>query len=641
MCGIVGVVGGDEQVVWPRRSLIVEQMLTSITHRGPDDSRWRELAGATFGTARLALVDRPTSAQPMTDPSGRYLLSFNGEIFNYNDLRRQLELAGTTFYTTGDTEVLLHCLIQRGSDALHQLRGQFALAFWDSLTRRLLLARDRTGIVPLYWMSATPERIAFASEVKALRAAGLETSLSIIDAVDAGVLWGLHAGRSVFHQVQSVPPGGFVINDEHGARTDRYWQFEFQRDRDTGSIGEQSEELARLLEVAVRRRIPMYGDPAALVSGGLDSTAVVAILRRLLPDSAIETYSIQFANAALNESPYQAVVAEYFRTNHTSIICDDTTVAEQFVRTVEHTEVPLVRTAPAASMGLAARIEAAGTRTVLSGEGADEFFCGYDLFKVASIRDAWSREPESNLWPEMLKIVMSQQTAQGRAVERAFFEHGLDQRADPLFSHLNRWAASFKITRYLVPEIRAQISLDAIYDGVRRGLPAEYHEWSAVEQAQYLEVTYFLATTLLGSQCDRPYMSHSIEARYPFLDEDVIDFALSLPENAKLDGTNEKAVLKLAVGADIPTVIKERTKQPYTAPEGDVFRSRAGQHLVDQYMSEHAVSKHGVFDRRRVSWLREKLGKSTTSFHDDLAIQWIISTQILADRFGVADCRAR
>jgi asparagine synthase (glutamine-hydrolysing) len=311
-------------------------------------------------------------------------------------------------------------------------------------------------------------------------------------------------------------------------------------------------------------------------------------------------------------------------------------VANTLVETILHAEVPLVRTAPASSYQLAQEIEAHHTRTVLSGEGADELLCGYDLFKVASIRDSWSKDPDSTVWPRMLEEALQSERGLGRTVERAFYEQGLDQRSDPIFSHQNRWRSSFRITQYLAPEIRAGLDVEQVLDGVRDRLPGEYHQWSAVEQAQYLEATYFLSSALLGSQCDRPYMAHSIEARYPFLDEDVVDFALTLPQSSKLDGMNEKAVLKSAMGSTVPPQILDRVKQPYTAPEGNVFRSDAGKVLVDAYLSRQALARIGVFDVGRVEWLLRKLERSRTSFYDDLAILWVLSTQVLVDTYGVA-----
>jgi asparagine synthase (glutamine-hydrolysing) len=237
----------------------------------------------------------------------------------------------------------------------------------------------------------------------------------------------------------------------------------------------------------------------------------------------------------------------------------------------------------------------------------------------------------------MLEEALGPQRALGRTVERAFYEQGLDQRSDPIFSHQNRWRSAFRITQYLAPDIRAGLDVERVLDGVRDRLPEEYHHWSAVEQAQYLEVTYFLSSALLGSQCDRPYMAHSIEARYPFLDEDVVDYALTLPQSAKLDGMNEKAVLKAAMGSTVPPQIRNRVKQPYTAPEGNVFRSDAGKLLLGTYLSRPALERIGVFDAGRVEWLMRKLERSRTSFYDDLAILWVFSTQVLADTYGVAD----
>lgn len=637
MCGIAGIVGGPDEAAWEGDR--IHRMIGAIAHRGPDESHATRLGPAVLATARLALVDRPTSRQPMADPSARHLLSFNGEIYNHRELRSELEGLGVRFRTSGDTEVLLHTLIRWGVRGLRRLKGQFAVAWWDADQHQLVLARDRFGIVPLFWTRPGRDQLAFASEVKALKAGGFQPELSVRDLVDAGVLWGLHPGRSAFAGVRSVPPGGYVVLRGGAVREGRYWEFAFAEDRDATDVEDQARHLTELLEAAVARRVPQYGDPAVLLSGGLDSSAVLALLRGQQPESRIDSYSIQFTATALDEASFQALASERFRTFHTSITCDDASVADTLVRTIEHAEVPLVRTAPASSIHLAARIEQNRTRAVLSGEGADELLCGYDLFKVAAIRDAWSREPESPVWPRQLAAALRQQEGLGRAVERAFYEQGLDQRSDPLFSHLNRWSASFRITQYLDEDLRRQISLDQVYDGVRTRLPAAHRTWTAVEQAQYLEATYFLPSALLATQCDRPYMAHSIEARYPFLDEDVVDFALTLPLASKLHGSNEKYLLKTAMDRLVPREITERVKQPYTAPEGDVFRTQPGQDLLEAYLSAPALEKVGVFDRKRVEWLVRKLGSRRTSFHDDLALLWIVSTQVLADAYGVADPR--
>jgi len=437
--------------------------------------------------------------------------------------------------------------------------------------------------------------------------------------------------------MESVPPGCFVRSRSGALDRGAYWRFEFPEARAGGTLQEQGKHLANLLATAVERRVPEYGDPAVLVSGGLDSSAVLSLLRGARPDARIQSFSMRFAEKALDESSFQELATHMFSTDHHSVVCDDETVANTLVQTILHAEVPLVRTAPASSYQLAREIEAHQTRTVLSGEGADELLCGYDLFKVADIRDSWSKDPESTVWPRLLEQALAPQRELGRTVERAFYEQGLDQRSDPIFSHQNRWRSSFRITQYLSPDIRAGLDVEQVLDGVRDRLPGEYHHWSAVEQAQYLEVSYFLSSALLGSQCDRPYMAHSIEARYPFLDEDVVDFALTLPQSSKLDGMNEKAVLKSAMGGTVPPQILDRVKQPYTAPEGNVFRSDAGKVLLDTYLSRQALERHGVFDVTRVEWLLRKLERSRTSFYDDLAILWVLSTQVLANTYGVAD----
>lgn len=633
MCGIAGIVTAGPAAAASAR---LPLMLASISHRGPDASAWLNSGSAALGTVRLALVDRPTSQQPMSDPSGRYTLSFNGEIYNYRELRDELADLGAEFRTTGDTEVLLQSLIIWGHAALPRLRGQFALAFWDAEASALMLARDRFGIVPLFWHDAG-EEFAFASEVKALAAGGFRTPLSVRDIVDAGVLWGLHPGRSCFQGVRSVRPGGFTTVVDGFVREELYWEFAFAEQRDTTGIEAQAAQLRALLATAVARRVPEEGHPAVLLSGGLDSSAVLASLRTALPDSPIDTYSIRFASSTLDEAPFQQLAAERFSTKHDSIVCDDEAIARSLTEVVRHAESPLVRTAPAATIRLAARVQDRSTRAVLSGEGADELFCGYDLFKIAEIRDAWARDPEGPDRLDALEAVMAQQKDLGRAVERAFYEQGIDAPDDPVFSHINRWASAHRVTRYLRPDLRERYALDSVLDGVRERLPHRFETWSVVERAQFLEIRYFLAHTLLANQCDRPYMSHSVEARYPFLDEDVVDFALTLPQDSKLRGAEEKRVVKAAAAGPVPDEIIHRVKQPYTAPEGDAFRSPTGMQLLELYASTEAVERLGVFDPKRVAWLVDKLRRTRTSFHDDLALLWIVSVQMLAAQYGVGN----
>ncbi|SEB84122.1 asparagine synthase (glutamine-hydrolysing) [Paramicrobacterium humi] len=637
MCGIAGVIDVDGVTLKPDPADLLPRMLRAIEHRGPDSSTWRQSGAATLGTVRLAMVDKPTSLQPMPDREGRYLLCFNGEIYNFRELRAELEASGAVFATSGDTEVLLYALVEWGVDALPRLRGQFALAFWDSVLRTLLLARDRFGIVPLFWTHPSGSRLGFASQVSALAEAGYDIRLSLNDVVDAGVLWGVHPGHSCFAGVRSVPPGGYVQLGGGDVQEGLYWEFAFAEERNVAPLAEQAAELARRLRTAVARRVPAYGDPAVLLSGGLDSSAVLAILRRMEPASTINSFSIRFASSVLDEEPFQQLASSAFATVHDGVCCDDESVAAALAEVVERAESPLVRTAPAASVRLAAHIKGKGIRAVLSGEGADELLCGYDLFKVARIRSRWATNPDAADQLTELENVMAQQKQLGRAIERAFYEQGVDDPDDPIFSHLNRWAASHRITQYLLPQLRELFPLERILDGVRERLPKASLSWSSVERAQLLEVRYFLAHSLLANQCDRPYMAHSIEARYPFLDEDVVDFALTLPERSKLEGTNEKRVLKEAMADDVPEAITGRVKQPYTAPEGDIFRSQAGDELLTVYASPRALRSVGIFDEKRVAWLIAKLKRGRTSFHDDLALLWVVSTQILGTRYGVAD----
>lgn len=632
MCGIVGLVPGTDPLGHVGR---VEAMLDAVAHRGPDERRTLCVDGAVLGTARLALVDRPGSSQPMV--LGSSALAFNGEIYNFRPLRAELEALGERFETDGDTEVLLHALVRWGVEVLPRLRGQFAVAFWDGSRGELLLARDRFGIVPLYWAEDGADLVV-ASEVKALRAGGLAARLSVPDVVDAGMLWGLHPGRSAFAGVRSVVPGSYVrLRRGAPPYESRYWQFRFADQRDGSAPSVQAARLAALLKDSVGRRMPADGDPAVLLSGGLDSSAVAGALRTVVPGGLVRSYSIRFTSPELDESAAQAVAVAAFGTQHAEVMCDDQAVAGELVLAVQHAELPLVRTAPAASVLLARLVAASGTRAVLSGEGADELLCGYDLFKLAALRTRPELAPDDQTFRRLLREVLGQEVVRGRSVSPVFFDQGTDDADDLLLSHLQRWRASARLLGYLAPRWRAALGAQEVLDGVRRRLPPECAGWSTTERAQYLEVTYFLPSALLASQCDRPFMASGVEARYPFLDEDLVDYVLTLPERAKLDGLREKVVLRDASVELVPPVLRERPKQPYTAPEGELFRSATGDALLETYASPQAVDRHGVFDAGRVAWLVAKLRRGRTSFFDDLALLWVVSTQILAETYGVDD----
>lgn len=621
MGGIAGTVPGG---VGPDRRARVGAMLSGIAHRGRGGARVLDLGNAVLGTIGSVAGSPPTMAR---DAAGRYGLCFDGELYALDELRAELGL-GEARVTPAD--VVLRALLTWRTEAFPRLRGQFAIAFWDGVAGTLTLARDRFGVCPLVWAEHAGG-VAFGSEVKALQAVGVPTRMSLPDLIDAGVLWGLHPGRTVFEGVRAVPPGSVVTIGADGVRETPYWRWRYADERDSGTVDEQADRLAGLLRRAVERRLPAQG-PAVLISGGLDSAAVAGAVRQFY-DGPLDSYSAEFTDTSLNEAPFQTVAVGAFETRHRSIVCDETSIARSLVSAIVHSEVPLVRTAPASLMQLAGHIADAGTSVVLSGEGSDELFCGYDLFKLAAIAQSQASGAAGDVESAELDQILHRQADFGRTTGRAYYEQDTDKASDPLSSHLTRWSSAYRITRYLAPPLRVGLSFDAVLDGVRDRLPAEYEDWTSVERAQYLEITYFFPTGGLGSQCDRPYGAHGVQPRFPFLDEDVVDFALTLPMESKLDGPQEKVVVKRAVAEWVPRQITDRVKQPFTAPEGNTLRSVEGTEILDRYLDPASVLEVGIFDAERVAWLVAKIRRGRTSFHDDLALLWILSVQVLAAAF--------
>lgn len=641
MCGIAGFTGPD--VTPDAARPLLARMIHTLAHRGPDGYGFHAAPGIGLAHARLSIIDLATGDQPIHNPRRSVWTVFNGEIFNYVELRAELEAAGHVFYTQSDTEVIVHLYDRHGDRFVEHLNGQFAIALWDDVRKRLVLARDRTGIRPLFH-AREHGRTWFASEVKALLAVlpqcaalgpeGLVQTLTYWSAIEPG---------TVYRGVRSLPPGHVLAIEQDGREIlTRYWDWTFPPEADTSpsrhhqSIGEATAELRALLVDAVRLQLRADVPVGAYLSGGLDSSGIVALIRGFT-DTPVRTFSVAFEDGEFDESHHQQAMVAHLRTDHTTLRCTRRDIGEAFPRYMRHAETPVLRTAPVPLMLLSGSVRAHGYKVVLTGEGADEVFGGYDLFKEAKVRRFWARQPGSRLRPRLLERLygyLPNSPVRNPAFAQSFFGQGLEHIDRPVFAHVPRWSTSQRALGMLSPELRASTAGWDPLATYEATLPADIGTWSGLARDQYVEAKSLLAGYLLSSQGDRVAMANSIEGRFPYLDHRLVEFASRLPPSWKIRGLTEKYLLRRALADLLPADIVQRTKQPYRAPDSQSFFDD-GQPLdyVADLLSGDRIRDAGYFDPAAVGKLFDKCRAGrATGFADNQAFVGVLSTMLVHEQ---------
>ncbi|HVN20292.1 MAG TPA: asparagine synthase (glutamine-hydrolyzing) [Terriglobales bacterium] len=630
MCGIAGYCANNAGDGVDKSILL--DMASILGHRGPDGRSVFVDGPVGLSHARLSIIDIQGGNQPMCNENGSIWITFNGEIFNFVELREQLLRQGHCFSTHSDTEVILHLYEEEGLDCLRRLNGQWAFALWDRNRQLLFLARDRLGICPLYY-TQTDGKLLFASEIKALfchPAVSRRIDLQGLDQIFT--YWCNLDGHTAFEGVREVPPGCLITFQSGNLNLRRYWSLSFS-EKVSCDNGQSAEELLHLLTDSVKIRLRSDVPVGLYLSGGLDSTVAGALMRKCT-DASLRTFSISFADSTYDEALYQDEASRFFGTTHSCLKCVATDIGRVFPDVIWHAEKPLLRTAPAPLFLLSRLVRDCGYKVVVTGEGSDEVLGGYDIFKEAKIRRFCAQRPESTRRPKLLTKLypyMPDLRSQSEAYLQKFFCTDPADLHDPFFSHLPRWKTTAGIKLFLSGEIANSIGMAS--SASLRNLPDDYSTWNWLAKAQYLETITLLPGYILSSQGDRVAMAHGVESRPPFLDHRVVEFAAKLPPELKIRVLNEKYLLKQCTRDIIPPSIRERPKQPYRAPESASFFAEPLDY-VDELLRPDRLREDGIFDPQRVGMLvakaRKGLGLST---RENMAVVAIISTQLLIDRF--------
>ena len=629
MCGIAGIARPNGGTVGIEA---LARMAAAIRHRGPDGFGFYAGSHVGFAHTRLSIVDVAGGAQPIANEDGQVVITFNGEVYNHPELRRELEAKGHVFRTRCDTEVLVHGYEEWGPQMLQRLNGQFAFAIHDARKKQVFLVRDRFGVRPLFY-SLHDRNLYFASEVKAIFASEEVRAAVDPDALDeVFTFWAARPPRSGFAGVAQLEPGTYGIWSEGTLRLHRYYELDYPEARD-----ESSDAVARLDELmrtGVGMRMRADVPVGAYLSGGLDSSITSSLAAKVTPHT-LRTFSITFNDPKFDESEFQRAVAGDIGSIHAIASIGQNVIADSFPDVVRHAETPLLRTAPSPMYHLAKLTKSAGIKVVLTGEGADELFLGYDLFKEVSVRRFCLRRPGSTWRQQLFDRLYPYLFEQGRGGEfwRKFF---LDAgpTSDPLFSHLPRILLTSRIKEFYSPEFGASVASANPMEAVRAGLPKKFFGWSALNQAAYLEMILLLSPYLLSSQGDRMAMAHGVEGRFPFLDHRLFEFAAALPTGSRLRGLKEKEILRRWATSILPPRISSRSKQPYRAPDAPSFFAANAPEYIGDMLSADAIQRVGIWSPRAVAGLvRRCRSGQAISFRENQALLAVLSTQLWHHQF--------
>ena len=646
MCGFAGIINTGDRHELPSPELLTA-MIGAVRHRGPDEFGMYRDQRAGLVHARLSLVDLASGQQPLANEDETLWILFNGEIFNYVELRRELEALGHRFRTHSDTEVIVHAYEAWGNGCFSRFNGQWALALWDSEAGRLVLSRDRIGILPLF-THQDRGRIWFASEMKAIFADPSVTREIDPQGLDQTfTYWASLAPVSLFKGIEELRPGSVRVYDREGGKEDTlFWSPSFPVTDPAEyplSLDEATEALAEKLDRATRLRVLRADVPVgSYLSGGLDSS-LTAWMGRRAKEGEFRTFSLRFEDAEYDETEYQRAMASTIDSSHREMVVKRSDIAAVFPDVIRHTERPILRTAPAPMLLLSRLVRESGIKAVLTGEGADEVAAGYDIFRESEIRMFWSRQPGSKARPMLFDrlypyLARSPQHTKGMALE--FWKRGLEQAGRPGFSHDPRWRTTSQLKRFFSDELRGTLAAEPAPD-ILAALPPEFPRWESLAQAQYLEVVTLLSGYLISSQGDRMLMANSVEGRFPFLDADVMDFCNGLPPQYKLAGLNEKFILKRVASGLIPETIINRPKQPYRAPDAISFVEQGAPEYVAELMSEESLRAAGMFDvaaarglyAKCTSRARQSGGGEVFSNADNMGLVGVLSTQLVHHLF--------
>lgn len=611
MCGICGI--HEYKTHKPVDQQVLADMLQVLHHRGPDDSGMFFDKEIALGMRRLSIIDLDGGKQPISNEDGSITTVFNGEIYNYQSLREELEGRGHRLATASDTEVIVHLYEDFGQECVQHLRGMFGFAVWDARKHRLLLARDRLGIKPLYYTQAGG-RLIFGSEIKAilqhpsvqvlLNQEGLNNFLS---------LKYVPAPQTMFEGIHALPPGYLLTCDENGVKVRRYWDLSFANHRNVHVREETyAEQLEALLRESVKLHLTSDVPFGAFLSGGVDSSTIVALMSQFLSEP-VKTYSVGFEGHGekFSELPYARLVAKKFQTDHHEVFIRASHLEDLAQKVVWHLDQPLAEHATLANY-MVAELASRDVKMVLTGEGGDELFAGYARYSGERLSPFFRRIPK---------------TAKSLVLAAGAHLPGLRRQKLALYA-LSQPEEAARFVNWF-PLFNSDMKQDLLSEDLKdslRGCDTDsvFEQHLACSDAReplnrmlYVDTKLWLPDLLLA-RGDKMSMAVSLEARVPLLDHKLVEFAATLPQNLKVKGLMRKYLLKKVSRRLLPPEIIDRKKQGFPMPSSLWFRKEA-RPFVRDVLSPSALRRRGLFDPNFVGKLIEQ---HESGFADHGALLW-------------------
>jgi asparagine synthase (glutamine-hydrolysing) len=635
MCGIAGMVdlSGRGQVP----SGVLRRMADAIIHRGPDEEGYLETPRVGFANRRLSIVGLADGQQPIANEDGSVITVFNGEFFDYPEVKHYLEGRGHVFRTHTDTELIPHLWEDFQEKMFDHLRGQFALAVWDQRRRVLVLARDRFGICPVFWTrqrTGGGDWLLFASEIKALLASGFVDARPDLRGIDQAFhFFAVPGPATCFEGVQLLQPGHYLhvdLGDSGPARFDKrsYWEMDFP-DRGQEERGDNVKKVVdgfeEVMLAAVERRLRADVPVVSYLSGGIDSSLVVALAvkERGVP---IPTFTIQIMAPHLDETIQAAVVSKHIGAKPIIVQVGDEEVLGTYPELTRAAEAPVIDTSCTALLLLAREVHRHGYKVALTGEGSDEWLAGYPWYKVHRLFGFWDMVPGMGMMlRDMAARVMGSSHAARAHIGRIHEYLGHHSAFQDIYGlmTLARW-------RFLAPHVLEQL---ADYNPYLEMEPnfERMRKWHPLHHGLYWAGRIHLAGHLLSSKGDRVAMNSSVEARYPFLDERVFAYLAKLHPSWKLRGFKDKYVLRLLGERYLPKEVAWRAKGMFRAPLHSFFEHKVPA-FVDQLLSPESLKKTGWFNVPEIEKWRQRMKRGKLWFYNrpmiELGMVGVVATQL-------------
>ncbi|MGI8641759.1 MAG: asparagine synthase (glutamine-hydrolyzing) [Pyrinomonadaceae bacterium] len=602
MCGIAGFITRENNVPKLERGILLDKMCKIITHRGPDEQGATVEGRAALGMRRLSIIDLKSGQQPIYTEDGNLIIVFNGEIYNYRELKKELESLGHRFKTNSDTETIIHAFEEFGTDCLEKLRGMFAFAIWNKKDESLFIARDRVGKKPLFYALTEKGNFVFGSELKVLLTHGEIEKQIDYSALDAYLTFGYVPEEfCIFKNVKKLTPAHFLIFKDGKITTEKYWDFKYEKITKVKSEAEYVETLRELIKESVTVRLISEVPLGAFLSGGVDSSTIVGMMSQIL-DKPVKTFSIGFNEDSFDELKYARIAAKHFNTEHHEFI-----VTPDLVETIDelvwHFDEPFSDPSALPTF-MVSKMARDFVTVVLSGDGGDELFAGYTRYVTDKKRSGLGKLPRF-LRKNLLRPV-SENLPHGFIGKNYLYNTSLDSlnRYIDSISHFNSLRKNALYSNDFLANLNGDIgSGEKVFCGIAESVVTG----NRLDNLLYLDSKTYLPGDIL-TKVDRMSMAASLEARVPLLDHKLIDFVMQIPTELKLKGIETKYIFRKAVRGLVPNEILDRPKQGFGVPIGEWINLQL-RDRIHETLKEKRTLERGYFDVEYIEMLLDEHSK--------------------------------